>query len=245
MAQSDLAPEVRRLSFGVRSAVADIVFHSMEESAYLWTVMHIADEKGVAYDLVPLEYRSPEHLKLHPFGKMPVLRHKDFLLYESAAIAHYIDRAFDGPALQPRDVQGQAHVLRWISIVNAYVFPTMNRFMKERLVRPLFGAKPDTDFIASAREPLLLQMRLIDEAATKNSFLAGDQVTLADSFLFPHLLFFGRTPEGAQMLARSAGASAWLQRMMSRKSYLGGRMSRVYDAFHQLPVPAEPVWETR
>lgn len=223
--------------------MAEIVFHSMEESAYLWAVMHVADEKGVAYDLVPLEYRSPAHLKLHPFGKMPVLQHKDFFLYESAAIAHYIDRAFEGPALQPGDVQGQAHVLRWISIVNAYVFPTMNRFMKERLVRPLFGAKPDTDFIAAAREPLLVQMRLIDEAAAQGGFLVGDRVTLADSFLFPHLLFFGRTPEGAQMLARAPGASAWLHRMTSRKSYVGGRMSRAYDAFHQLPAPAELVWE--
>jgi glutathione S-transferase len=214
----------------------------MEDSAYLWTVMHVANEKGVSYHLVPLAYRSPEHLKLHPFGKMPVLQHGDFYLYESAAIAHYIDRAFDGPPLQPSDAQGQAHVLRWISIVNAYVFPIMNRFVKERLVRPVFGAKPDLEFIASAREPLLLQMRLIDEALTKTTFLAGDTVTLADSFLLPHLLFFGRTPEGAQLLARADGASAWLQRMMSRKSYVGERISRAYEAFHQLPAPAALAW---
>ena len=194
------------------------------------------------YDLVPLTYRSPEHLKLHPFGKMPVLQHGDFFLYESVAIAHYIDRAFDGPSLQPPDARGQANVLRWVSIVNAYVFPVMNRFMKERLVRPLFGAKPDLDFIASARDPLLLQMGLIDEAVTRRQFLAGDAISVADSFLLPHLLFFGRTPEGAALLARAAGASAWLDRMTSRKSYVGGRMSRAYDAFHQLPAPAELAW---
>jgi glutathione S-transferase len=214
----------------------------MEDSAYLWTVMHVADEKCVSYDLAPLAYRSPEHLKLHPFGKMPVLQHGDFFVYESAAIAHYVDRAFDGPALQPPGAKGQAHVLRWVSIVNAYVFPVMNRFMKERLVRPNYGAKPDLDFIAAAREPLLLQMRLIDEAVTKSAFLVGDAVTLADSFLLPHLLFFGRTPEGAQLLARAEAASAWLQRMTSRKSYIGGRMSRAYDAFHRLPAPTELAW---
>ena len=222
--------------------MADITFHSMEDSADLWTVMNVADEKGVSYDLAPLAYRSPEHLKLHPFGKMPTLQHGDFFLYESAAIAHYVDRAFDGPPLQPSDARGQAHVLRWVSIVNAYVFPVMNRFTKERLVRPIFGAKPDLEFIASAREPLLLQMRLIDEAVTRTAFLAGDTVTLADSFLLPHLLFFGRTPEGAQLLARADGASKWLQRMTIRKSYVGGRMSRAYDAFHQLPAPAELAW---
>ncbi|MEQ1756423.1 MAG: glutathione S-transferase family protein [Micropepsaceae bacterium] len=219
-----------------------ISFHSMEDSAYLWTVMHAADEKGVSYDLVPLTYRSPAHLTLHPFGKMPVMQHGDFFLYESAAIAHYIDRAFEGPALQPSDVKGQACVLRWISVVNAYVFPTMNRFMKERLVKPLYGGKPDVDFLTSAREPLLLQMHLIDNAVKGTAFLEGDAVTLADSFLFPQLLFFGKTPEGALLLEKSTHASAWLRRMMDRNSYVGGRMARAYEAFKQIPVPTKLVW---
>jgi len=60
-------------------------------------------------------------------------------------------------------------MLRCISIVNSYVFPIMNRFMKERLVRPDWGFDPDHAFFASAYEPLSLQVRLIDEAGTKTS----------------------------------------------------------------------------
>jgi glutathione S-transferase len=104
--------------------VADITFHSMADSAYLWTAMLAADEKGVSYNVTELVYRSPEHLKLHPFGKMPVMQHGEIFIYESLAITHYIDRAFAGPALQPLDALGQADMLRWISIVNAYVFPS-------------------------------------------------------------------------------------------------------------------------
>jgi len=118
----------------------------MAESAYLWTAMHVADEKSVDYEVVPLVMGSPDHLALHPFGKMPAFQHGDVVLYETLAIAHYIDRAFAGPPLQPPDALGQAQVLRWISIVNSYVFPTMNRFMKERLVRPAFGFDPDEAF---------------------------------------------------------------------------------------------------
>src|SRR5476649_1685029 len=131
--------------------MAQITFHSMADSAYLWTAMHVAGEKGVSYEFVPLLYRLPEHLKLHPFGKMPVFQHGEHFLYETAAIAHYIDRAFDGPPLQPADPLGQAHVLRWVSIVNAYVFPTMNRFVKERLVRPAWGAASDEAFLVGAQ----------------------------------------------------------------------------------------------
>jgi len=221
--------------------MADIIFHSLEESAYLWTAMQVADEKGVSYEIAPIVLHSPEHLKLHPFGKMPVLQHGKLLLYETAAIAHYIDKAFAGPALQPEDAAGQAEVIRWISIVNSYVFPTMNRFMKERLVRPAMGIEPDQAFIDSAQEPLRLQMRLIDEAVTKSDCLVGNIYTIADSFLLPHLLFFGRTPEGEALLARSRGASAWLKRMRARPSFHGS-ISRTYDAFGFLPPAKEISW---
>ena len=110
--------------------MATITFHSMADSAYLWTAMLAADEKGVDFDLVPLALHSEEHLRLHPFGKMPVLQHGDVFLYETLAITHYIDRAFNGPPLQPADALGQAEVLRWIGIVNGYVFPVMTRFVK-------------------------------------------------------------------------------------------------------------------
>jgi glutathione S-transferase len=223
--------------------MADVIFHSMEDSAYLWAVMHVADEKGVPYDFVPLAYRSPEHLAMHPFGKMPVLQHGDYVLYESLAIAHYLDRAFPGPALQPSDARGQAEVLRWISIVNAYVFPIMNRFMKERLVKPLYGGKGDATFIADAREPLHQQMALIDHTVTANGCLAGREITLADSFLLPHLLFFRFTPEGSALIARHAGARAWLERMMARPSFTGSRMAKAHEAFKQIPAPKEMAWE--
>ena len=218
--------------------MAQITFHSMPESAYLWTAMQVADEKGVSYDLVPLAYRSPEHLKLHPFGKMPVLQHGEHFIYETAAIAHYIDRAFAGPPLQPADALGQAHVIRWISIVNAYVFPTMNRFMKERLVRPAFGAKPDQEFIDSAKEPLALQMRLIDEAVAKTGFLVGDRLTIADSFLLPHLLFFGITLEGKALLAGAPAAASWLHQMRDRPSFSISPMARVFEAMSQIKQTA-------
>lgn len=222
--------------------MADVTFHSMEDSAYLWTAMHVADEKGVSYELSPLVYGSPEHLKLHPFGKMPVLQHGALFLYETAAIAHYIDKGFDGPPLQPSSVAQQAQVLRWVSIVNAYVFPVMNRFTKERLVRPAFGIEPDKAFIAAAEQPLKLQMRLIDEAVSANLFLVGNKPTIADSFLFPNLLFFGRTPEGKALLAKARGATAWLARLCERPSFQDSRMHRAFGAFEHLAAPELMAW---
>lgn len=222
--------------------MATITFHSMADSAYLWTAMQAADEKGVDFDLVPLELGSEEHLRLHPFGKMPVLQHGGVILYETLAITHYIDRAFDGPPLQPDTPLPQAEMLRWISIINAYVFPVMNRFVKERLVRPAWGFDSDQAFLGSSRAPLQTQMRLIGEAVGQAGYLVGDRLTLADCFLFPHLLFFGHTPEGAALLRETPDAAAWLTRMMDRPSYATSPMRLAYDTFHHLASATTPIW---
>ncbi|WP_371260902.1 glutathione S-transferase N-terminal domain-containing protein [Bradyrhizobium sp. Cp5.3] len=42
--------------------------------------------------------RQPEHLTRYPFGRMPVLDHGDFRLYETQAILRYLDRALPQPA---------------------------------------------------------------------------------------------------------------------------------------------------
>jgi glutathione S-transferase len=82
-------------------------------------------------------------------------------------------------------------------------------------------------------------MRVIEDAVTRSRFLAGDTLTIADSFLLPHLLFFGRTPEGEALLSKSPGAAAWLERMRARPSFHGS-ISRTYDAFGLLP-PAKGI----
>lgn len=224
-------------------SMADVVFHSMADSAYLWTVMHVADEKGISHELVQLDYRSPEHLMLHPFAKMPILQHGDFYLYESLAIATYLDRAFEGRSLTPLSPRNAAETFRWISIVNAYVFPWMNRFTKERLVWPRLRGKTDDEFIASAEEPLRTQMRLVEQAISKGGFLAGDELSMADSFLLPHLLFFVLSPEGEALLNDAPASARWLQRMQDRPSFRDSLMSRAHAAFQEWPKPDAPGWK--
>jgi glutathione S-transferase len=95
----------------------------------------------------------------------------------------------------------------------------MNRFTKERLVRPAWGFEPDIAFIESAKEPLALQVGLIEESVERHHFLAGNALTLADCFLLPHLLFFGRTEEGEALLNSAPAVRDWLARMIARPSF--------------------------
>ncbi|WP_415926820.1 glutathione S-transferase family protein [Mesorhizobium salmacidum] len=65
-------------------------------------------EKGVEYEfvsLMPPAWKTPEHLARNPFGKVPVLEHDGFEVFETQAILRYLDQTFPGPALQPTNAR--------------------------------------------------------------------------------------------------------------------------------------------
>lgn len=200
--------------------MSEIIFHSQNPSVYLWTATTIASEKGVRWSLKELEAGSEAHRRLHPFAKSPVLQHGAVFVYETLALAHYIDRVFDGPDLQPDDVLGQAEVLRWISLVNAYIFPTMtNGLAKQRLLVPMQGGEPDEAVIASSLEQAKVQFAVVTKALRMHDYLVSNHVTLADCFLFPHLHFASMTPEGKSALKEHKLVDQWLARMRARPSF--------------------------
>ena len=58
------------------------------QSNYVWTVRIAAAEKGVPYKFTPLAPHSAEVGAIHPFGKIPVMRHGDLELFEVQGDLH-------------------------------------------------------------------------------------------------------------------------------------------------------------
>jgi glutathione S-transferase len=199
--------------------MSEVLLHTNVFSPYGWTARMVAAEKGVPHRIVAVDTSSPAHRRLHPFGKMPVLEHGRMIVYETLAIAHYLDRAFDGPPLQPDDVVGQTDVLRWISVVNGYCFAVMNGLVKERTAGSWRAEPTNEATIESLRGPLAMQLSLIGEAVADRPYLTGEAFTLADAFLFPQLHFAAFTPEGSEALAAAPAVEAWLQRVRARPSF--------------------------
>ena len=86
-------------------------------SNFVRAVRMVAEEKGVAYELMPELPHSDAVRALNPTGKIPAMRHDGLELSESLAIANYIDDAFDGPKLAPDDPKGSAKVNQWTAFV--------------------------------------------------------------------------------------------------------------------------------
>jgi glutathione S-transferase len=97
-------------------------------SVYVRAVRLALEEKGIPYELVPVDVFAaggppPDHMARHPFGKIPAFEHAGFRLYEAGAITRYVDDVFPGPPLQPNDPHGRAGINQIVSILDSYAYP--------------------------------------------------------------------------------------------------------------------------
>jgi glutathione S-transferase len=174
-------------------------------------------EKGVPYTLTVVRPTDPEVAAIHPFSLVPCMRHGDLALCESRAICAYIDTAFDGPPLVPRDPAGGAVTEQWIALIMTTIDPVLARtYLVAYLNAP--GGAPDPATI----EALLPRMRgvfdVLDRRLAAQQWLAGETFTLADMFLYPLMWFMRLKPESAAMLQASPHILAWYDRVAARRS---------------------------
>jgi len=189
-------------------------------STYVRVVRMACEEKGVAYDLKEVRPHSPEVLAIHPFGKIPVMRHGDFELCESKAIATYLDRTFSGPPLMPVDARDAALAEQWISLVNGVIDTTLVRtYMFHYLFPRTADGKPDRAGIDAVVPAMRSQIGLLDQAVAGTGHLAGDRFTLADINVMPILYWLRHYPEGADAIAGAKHLAGYYERHAARESF--------------------------
>ncbi len=178
-----------------------------------------AIEKGISWTLVPTDSSSAEHVARHPFGKTPAVEVDGHLLIESDAICRYLDDAFDGPALVPNDPLERAEMTKWMSFVQAYMFPTTEfGLVMPRLVAPLMGRPVDETRIEKSLPTIQYQLGLLERALEERAFVASDRLTLADIYLFCTWMAVAHTKEGKVMLHHSPNVKRWMAFLGSRES---------------------------
>lgn len=192
-------------------------------SVYVQAVRLALEEKGVHYELHEVDPFAPEgppaeHFDRHPFGKIPAFEDGRVRLFESEAIARYVDDAYPGPALQPADPVARALMSQTISVLRSYAYPTwVWTLYIERVSKPRRGAEPDEAAISQAMPKVRTCARIIAEAMGDGPFLAGETPSLADCFAAPMTACLMAAPEGASVLAEAPPLAAWWDRMRARE----------------------------
>ena len=189
-------------------------------STYTHAVRMVCEEKGINYVLTERPLRAPEIRAIHPFGKMPVLRHGDFRLFESKAIATYLDRSFPAPYVFPADIELAALTEQWVSVVNTLIDHTLIRTYLFAYIAPRTGnGEPDRKAIEAVMPALGEQIAVLDTAVAKTGYLVGDHFTFADINLLPILHRMQQAPEGAKALAAATHLARYYESHATRPSF--------------------------
>lgn len=199
--------------------MADLEIVGVPFSNYVRSVRMLCEEKGVPYKLAPSLPHSPEVSAIHPAGQIPVMRHGDVSLFESKAIATYIDRNFPGPKFIPETPVAQAEVEQWVSYGNVKVDRWI---MREFVVPQVFFDKakgPDTARVAAAVPEVEKCCKALDAAVARTGHLVGDSLTYADMNVIPMLATLQNFPAGKEIVARHPALSAYVARVTERPSF--------------------------
>lgn len=195
----------------------DPIVCGFPRSTFVNIVRLVLTHKEVTYTFHDLESEmgKPSHLALHPFNRVPILRHGDFTLYETSAIVAYIDETFPRLPLQPRDIPGRARMDQWISMVNSYYYPYMiYHVTHERLVYPELGIPSDEKVVAHALPKVDVGLQVAErQLEHAKDYLLGNELTLADFYLLPSTFAFSLTEEGKTMYPKYPAFCRWRERM--------------------------------
>ncbi|MBE70393.1 MAG: glutathione S-transferase [Thalassospira sp.] len=185
--------------------------------AHLFLSLLGIDHELVHVDMVNGEHKSPEFLKLNPFGQVPVLEDGDLVIADSIAIMVYAAKKVGATNWLPEDAADLAQVQRWLSVAAGEIAygPCAARLLT------LFGAKFDAnDVIARAHGVL----KLIDDRLSNRDLIALDHPTAADIALYSYI---ANAPEGNVALDTYTHVLAWLKRIEALPGFVPFETSSV------------------
>jgi glutathione S-transferase len=201
---------------------SNLTLYGFDASTYVRTVRMLLNEKGAKYDQVPVnvlagEPRQPEHLKRHPFGKVPVVDVDGIRIIETSAIARYLNETLPGKSLVPGNAKDRARMDMTLSVIDCYGYGALVGVAAYHLFPDFIGGKNEQvrkDCIEKSRVVLTELMKL----RGKDPWIAGANPSLADFYLAPICFYVDMTEDKGKVFD-VPGFADWWARVQALPSY--------------------------
>ncbi|MFA6265441.1 MAG: glutathione S-transferase family protein [Pseudolabrys sp.] len=191
-----------------------------------WKVRAVAAHLGIPIDfeLVDLTKgasHAADYLSLNPTGRAPTLIDGDLKLWESTAIMQYLGSQKPN-TLWPDDARTRADIMRWQSWQLAHFSKEgCEPLLFQRIVKQILNlGPPDEAIVARGLECFARDAAVLDEHLAKQSYLVGDDATLADFSVAAPLLYAERAdlplaayPRAKDWFDRVAALPCWRETM--------------------------------
>lgn len=157
----------------------------------------------VEVDLSTGAHKSPDFLKINPFGQVPVLEDKGRFITDSNAILVYLAKTNNRTDWLSEEPAEAAKVQKWLSVAAGEIAygPAAARLIT------VFGASYRADEVIARAHRIL---ELIETELFAHDFIIGKQPTIADVALYGYIF---NAPEGNVDLSAYPNVRAWLARI--------------------------------
>jgi len=181
-------------------------------------------EKGLEFeritiDLTKREQKTPEYLKINPFGQVPALDDEGFIIYDSTIINEYLEDEYPYPALMPLtaennpDSEGRARARLMEDLRDSHFNPACVQLGRE-LRKP--EAERDLRIIEHARAEIMRCFDRIEAELAGRDYVAGT-FSLGDIAFMPNLDLLDRLQ--IQLDPKYKNCLAWIARLKGRPSF--------------------------
>ncbi len=171
---------------------AGVRLYQCKTSSASWRVRIALALKGVDYETVWIDLARGQHLesayaRVARTRQIPCLEIDGRRLVQSLAIVEYLDETRPKPPMLPPDPLGRAVVRGLTEVINSTIQPLHNRAVRDRLQQQ-FDA-PDCALKTWASYWIERGLGDLEQALseTAGQYCFGDQITVADAFLYPQL----------------------------------------------------------
>lgn len=184
-------------------------------------------EKELDFTLseIDLEHKPDWFDRVSPYGKVPVLRHGETCVYESAIINEYLDEAFPRPPLMPGDPAGRAAARIWIDFCDNRFTVTFYKLLLEQ----------DNDKQNETRERMLDHLRFLEAetlsgAQGSGPYWRGKAFSLVDASFAPFFERFVALEHYRDVIIppQCTRLRAWIAALAERESVKQTAHSRDY-----------------
>lgn len=162
--------------------MTEIEIYSAALCPYAYRTRLTLLEKGVPFSLIEINLQNkPANFgKISPFGKVPVLKHGDHRVWESAIINEYLEEAFPEPPLLPEAPIQRAQARTWIHFADTRLFATTHKLLVSQ----------DPQQQTEAKQELTENLRFIEQKGLQNLFEKGfywfgAEISLVDLTYYP------------------------------------------------------------
>jgi glutathione S-transferase len=180
-----------------------------------WRVRIALHEKGIPYhsekvDVYSSKERTPDFLRLNPFGQIPVLEDEDVTVAESIAILEYLEERYPTPALMPTGAARRAMARQLMCWGTDYWPAAWKKWMAPRLKDAAWTEAS----VLEGRSEIAAHLNVLEPFLERQDWLIGSY-SLADVCYAPLVLVLDRVGLEEEISTRP-GISGWVSRLRGR-----------------------------